>query len=433
MTAPEARIGRFLGSTAMARAYTLAVLGATFGAFAIERMTSSVTFATIILLLCVLGAAILFVRRAELSLLRLVPTSLLIFMLLALVSVLWTTDRGKTLTGWIWLFGFAFLAIAVGHLRDTLQTVRAIGDVLRVLLALSLGAEILSGILLDVPFAFLAIDGNLAIGGPIQGLFGTRNMLGFIAVIALITFVIEWRTQSVSAAITVPSIAVAAFLALLSASPTVLVLAVTVGAAAGALSIVRHTKTRRRTIVQWLFAVAVIVSLAVAFAFRHAIIAWMGAGSDFSTRADLWNRILDFVAIKPLQGWGWFGGWQRGEYPFTYINYLLGDHHETALNAYFDVLLQLGVIGLLLFLLLGGVAVVRSWLVASARRSIVYAWTPLVLVTLAVESMFESFTLQGAGWFMLVLCALRAGQSRSWRENMDAAQTGVIPTLRPQD
>jgi hypothetical protein len=30
---------------------------------------------------------------------------------------------------------------------------------------------------------------------------------------------------------------------------------------------------------------------------------------------------------------------------------------------------------------------------------------------------------------MLVLCALRAGQSRSWRENIDAANTGVIPTL----
>src|SRR5690606_14029016 len=97
-----------------------------------------------------------------------------------------------------------------------------------------------------------------------------------------------------------------------------------------------------------------------------------------------------------------------------------------------DVLLQLGIAGLLLFLILGVVALIRSWLVASVRRSVVYAWTPLVLVTLAVDSMFESFTLAGAGWFMLVLCALRAGQSRSWRENIDAAHTGVMPTLRSQ-
>ncbi|MGP6171503.1 O-antigen ligase family protein [Microbacterium sp. A196] len=429
MTTAQARVSRLLGSTSMARAYTLSVLGATFGSFAIEQMTSRVTFATIILILAVLGAAILFVRREELSLLRVAPTSLLMFLVLALLSLLWSTDRGDTLTAWVWLFGFAFLAITIGHIRDTLQTVRAIGDTLRVLLGLSLGVEILSGILLDVPIKFLAIEGNLAAGGPIQGLFGTRNMLGFIAVIALITFVIEWRTQSVAAPIAVPSIALAGFLALLSASPTVLVLAVVVGTATGALTIVRHTPITRRTIVQWMLGALVVLTLGVAFLFRHPIIAWMGAGSDFSTRADLWNEILNFVALKPFQGWGWFGTWERGEYPFSFINYQLDNHHESALNAFFDVLLQLGIAGFLLFVLLGGVALVRSWLVASARRSVVYAWTPLVLVTLAVDSMFESFTLTGAGWFMLVLCALRAGQSRSWRESIDAANTGVIPTL----
>ena len=433
MTSAQDRLGRLLGSVEMARAYTLAVLTATFGSFAIEQMTSSTTYATIIVLLCVLGAAILFVRREELSLLRLAPSSLLAFLALALASAIWTTDRSDTLVGWLWTFGFAVLAITIGHIRDTLQTVRAIGDTLRTLLLVSLGVEILSGILLDSPIAFLAVEGNLAMGGPVQGIFGTRNMLGFIAVIALITFFIEWRTQSVIAPIAVPSIALAGFLALVSASPTVLVLAVAVGVVTAALAVVRHTSAAHRNLVQWMLGALAVASLAVAFAFRHPIIAWMGAGSDFSIRADLWNKILDFVAIRPLQGWGWFGPWQRGEYPFTYINYLLDDQHQTALNAFFDVLLQLGIAGFLLFLILGGVALVRSWLVASVRHSVVYAWTPLVLVTLAVDSMFESFTLAGAGWFMLVLCALRAGQSRSWRENIDAANTGAIPTLRPQE
>jgi len=430
-----ARVGliRLLGSVEMARAYTLAVLAATFGSFAIERMTSSATFATIIVLLCALGAAILLVRREELSFLRFAPFSLLVFLTLILASMFWSTDRSDSFISAAWTFGFAFLAITVGHLRDTLQTVRAIGDTLRTLLVVSLLLEILSGVLIDLPIVFLDIEGNLALGGPIQGIFGTRNMLGFIAVIALITFVIEWRTQSVIAPVAIPSIALAGFLALLSASPTVLVLAAAVGVVTAALTIVRHTPPARRNIVQWMLGAAAAASLAVAFALRHPIIAWMGAGSDFSTRADLWNQILDFVAIRPMQGWGWFGPWQRGEYPFTYINFLLNDRHETALNSYFDALLQLGVIGLILFVLLGAVALIRSWLVASVRRSVVYAWTPLVLVTLAVDSMFESFTLTGAGWFMLVLCALRAGQSRSWREDFDAAQTGVIPTLRPQE
>ncbi|MHC9043378.1 O-antigen ligase family protein [Microbacterium saperdae] len=429
---PAHRLARLLGSVEMARAFTLAVLGAVFGSFAIEQMTSAVTLATIIAILCVLGAAILWVRRDELSPLRIAPSSLFAFLGWALVSLVWTTDRSETFFGWMSLFGFAFLALTVGHIRDTLQTVRAIGDTLRVLLTVSLGVEILSGILLDVPFTFLGIQGNLAEGGPIQGIFGSRNMLGFIAVLALITFVIEWRTQSVNAPRAVASIALAGSLAFLSASPTVLVLAAAVGVVTVALTIVRHAPADRRNLVQWMLGILVALALTVAFALRHQIIALLDAGSDFSLRGDLWNTILDFVALKPIEGWGWFGAWARGEYPFTYINFQLDDHHQSALNAFFDVLLQLGAAGLVLFLLLGGVALIRSWLVASVRRSVVYAWTPITLVTLAVDSMFESFTLVGAGWFMLVLCALRAGQSRSWRENIDAAQTGAIPTLRPQ-
>ena len=211
-----------------------------------------------------------------------------------------------------------------------------------------------------------------------------------------------------------------------------LVLAAAVGTGAVALMIVRHAPPERRSVVQWVLGVLVTLALSAAFLLRHSIIALMNAGSDFSIRATLWNKILDFVALKPIEGWGWFGSWARGEYPFTFINFQLGDRHQSALNAYFDVLLQLGTAGLVLFLLLGGIALVRSWLVASVRRSVVYAWTPLMLVTLAVESMFESFTIVGAGWFMLVLCALRAGQARSWRENIDAANTGAIPTLRSE-
>lgn len=429
---PERRLSDLLGSAEFARAYTIAVLTAVFSSFAIEHIASSVTLATIIAVLCVVGAWILWVRREELSLLRIAPSSLLAFLAWAAVSIVWTTDKSDTAFGWMELFGFAFLAITVGHIRDTLQTVRALGDSLRFLLLVSLGLELLSGVLLDTPFLFLGIQGDLAVGGPVQGIFGSRNMLGFVTVIALITFVVEWRSQSLTARIAIPSIALAALLAFFSSSPTVLVLAAAVAVVAVALAIVRHTPPERRTIVQWVLGVLVALALAAAFALRHVIIALLDAGSDFSIRATLWNTILDFVALKPVEGWGWYGAWARGEFPFTYINFLLDDHHQSALNAYFDVLLQLGAAGLVLFLLFGGIATVRSWLVASARRSVVYAWTPLMLVTLAVESMFESFTIVGAGWFMLVLGALRAGQTRSWRENIDAAHTGAIPTLRPE-
>ena len=409
-----------LGSAALARAYTLTVLGAVLSAFAVERIAGRVTYVSILTGLCVLGAAILLARRREISLVRLVPTSLVVFVGWAFASVFSSLDLSGSAWSWVSTAALAFLAIVLGHIRDTLQTVRALADVLRWLLSISLGVEVLAGILLDTPIRLLGIQGNLAQFGPIQGIFGTRNMLGFIAVIALITFLIEYRTQSVRPGVSVFSVVLAGGLAVLSDSPTVVVLALFVGAAVGALAVVRHTRPKRRAALQYLLAGLVVVGVAVGYAARHPIIAFLGAGTDFSIRVDLWNEMTEYLRSRPVQGWGWFGPWSTAEFPFSAINYSLRTTHATGLNAYFDVLLQLGWIGLLLFLALAGAALVRSWVDASERRSVIYAWTPLILVTLLVDSMFESFTLFGFGWLLLVVCAVRAGHSRSWRERIDA-------------
>ncbi|WP_243076962.1 O-antigen ligase [Microbacterium sp. SS28] len=413
-----------LASAALARAFSLAVFGAVFGAVAIERLAGRVTYATIVTGLCVIAIGMLVARRREISLLRLVPTTLVLFVGWVAASIFWSSDQTRSFWSWLSLAGLTILAVTIGHVRDTLQTVRSLADVMRVLLSVSLALEVLSGILLDTPLKFLGIQGNIAALGPIQGIFGTRNLLGFAAVLALVTFLVEYRTQSVRPGVSLYSVVLGGVLAVLSDSPTVVVLAAAVAVAAGALALVRRATPHRRSALQWTLAGALVVGLVAAYIARHPIIAWLGAGSDFSTRAGLWATILNYVRRDPVQGWGWFGPWAPSEIPFIAINFQSGTSHASALNAYFDVLLQLGWVGLVLFLALAGFAFVRSWLVASERRSIIYAWTPLILVALLVDSMFESFTLWGFGWLLLVLCAVRAGQSRSWRERMDLGEGG---------
>lgn len=428
MASPDApapaRWVQLLRSADFARAYTLTVFAAMFGGHLIERLAGRVTLVTVVIGLCVLGVGILVARRAEVSFVRLVPSTLLLLCAWAFASIFWSTDAGTSLVRWLAMIGVALLAVTIGHIRDTLQTVRALGDVLRAALTLSLGLEILSGILLDVPLRFLGIQGKLAELGPLQGIFGTRNSLGIVAVIALVTFAVELRTQSVRPAVAVASLVLAAGLALLSASPTVLVLGVGVGVATGALALVRSAPAGRRRGLQWMLAGVVTATGIALYTQRGAIIAVTGAGDDLQARTELWTLVQYYVRLKPVQGWGWFGAWPPAEPPFATINILLGESHRSALNAYVDILLQLGWAGVLLLCAVGGVALVRSWLDASQRRSTVYAWTPLVLITLAITSVFESYVLSGAGWLLLCLAAVRAGQSRSWRRRLDAAASG---------
>ncbi|MFT3798455.1 O-antigen ligase family protein [Microbacterium sp.] len=420
---------RVLGSADLARAFTLATFAALVGTHLIERVAGIVTLRTVVTGLCAIALAMLVARRAEIAFLRLVPITLLALVTWALASVFWSTDATMSFGRWLAMLAVALLAVTVGHVRDTLQTVRALGDVLRVALGLSLGLEILSGILLDIPLRFLGIQGNIAALGPIQGIFGTRNMLGFVAVVAMITFAIEMRTHSVRPGTAAASLTLAAALGLLSASPTVLILAVVVGVATAALTLVRAVPPQRRTRVQWMLAAAVATASVAMYLQRSRVIEMLGATDDLRMRTNLWALAQYFAGRMPVQGWGWYGPWERSEQPFFTINQLLGQNHTTALNAYVDVQLQLGWVGLLLLIALGGIALVRSWIIASRRRSIVYAWAPLMLVTLATTSGFESVALFGLGWMLLVLCAVRAGQSRSWRDRLGGPErAGGLPT-----
>ena len=94
----------------------------------------------------------------------------------------------------------------------------------------------------------------------------------------------------------------------------------------------------------------------------------------------------------------------------------LGERPPSALNAYVDTVLQLGVVGAVA---LGGVlalALVRSWLVASQRKSTVYVWPAIVLVLLITTSITESYLLFELGLFLLVVSVMAASRNRSWRQ-----------------
>ena len=427
-------LARLAASADFARAFTLVVFATLVGTHLIVAVAGVVTLRTVITGLCLVAVGMLAARREEISFLRLVPTTLLMVIAWAFASVFWSTDAFSSFWRWTAMAAVGLLAVTIGHVRDTLQTVRALGDVLRAALTLSLVLEVLSGIIFDTPLRFLGIQGHIASFGPIQGIFGTRNMLGFVAVVAMITFAVEMRTHSVRPGLAVFSLSLASALGLLSASPTVLVLAVVVGAATAVLTLVRSVPAARRTRVQWIVAGVVAVASVALYLQRARIVDFLGARDDLSMRSHLWAMARYFAARQPVLGWGWYGPWDVAEQPFASINHLLSQRHTTALNAYVDVHLQLGWVGVMLFCVLGGLALVRSWLDASQRRSVVYAWTPLMVIALAVTSVFESVALFGLGWMLLVLCAVRAGQSRGWRERLGASgppPTGTVQTLPP--
>jgi len=74
-----------------------------------------------------------------------------------------------------------------------------------------------------------------------------------------------------------------------------------------------------------------------------------------------------------------------------------------------------------------GIALVRSWILATGRKSSVFVWAPLILATLLVASALESTLLSEWGWLILVLVVARASRDLPWRRDSQKAEEGGTP------
>lgn len=404
-----------LASAAAAQAFTMTAIAAALTGHLVRSLIGWPGYIAIISGLLVVAGAILVARRELIEWRGLLPLTVLGFIAWCGASVFWSEAQWTSLAGWLFQAAIALLGIAIALCRDLIQIVRAAGGVFRVVLAVSMGLEILSGVLLDTPFPFLGIDGNLAVGGPIQGVFGTRNLLGFVAVLALVTHVIELRTHSVTRWIGILSIALAATCLVFAGSPVTLVVAVVILGVTAALFAVRRTPAERRPVLQYALLGLMTVTLIATYVGRSRVIDLLNAGGEFQVRYRVWLSSWRAIEANPIEGWGWFGLWRESVPPFAGINWAVGREHSSALNAYLDVILQVGTVGFVLFAALCALALIRSWLLASNRRTVTYAWPALVLVTILTTGAAESFPLVEGGWLLLVICAVKASESHSWR------------------
>lgn len=372
-------------------------------------------FIAIVAALCLLSGATLFSRRDELEWQGLLPISLLAFLGWSAISIFWSQYQWATLGALTYQWSFAILAVTVALTRDSIQIIRSFGDVFRLAVFGSIALEIFSGLLIDAPIPFLGVEGLLAEGGPIQGLFGSRNQLGIVALLALITFAVELRTKSIAKTLGVSSVVAASLTVLLTQSPVILVVAAVVALATGAIAILRRSTPERRNILQWTLAGSTLVAIVVVYLARSTLVNWLNAASESEYRIDLWRRLWTLIDIHPLEGWGWIGAWHVDLPPFVVLRAVGGTPYRSALNGVLDAWLQLGVAGASLLVLLVGLTFVRAWILASRKATSTIVWGALIMVALVAVSLAESEIISGMGWFVLVVCSVRAAQQLSWR------------------
>lgn len=411
-------LAEFAATPRFNRALTVTILTFAFATHAVRALVGLPGALAILVLLDVLAALSLVGQRARIEWRGLLPISLLSFFLWMGLSVVWSEYTWSTIGGVSYALAFALLGAYLALGRDLIQVVRGAGDALRALLAASLALEVVSGLLLDTPIRFLGIAGNLAEGGPIQGVAGTRNYLGFLALLGVITFLVEHLTRSVSRTVSVMSLVAAGITMALTRSPVTIASAVVVALAILALAALRRSSGEVRRWTQVGLGGAVLLLAALAWAFRQPLTRTLNAASEIEYRVGLWSHMNERLGDSAIQGLGWVGPWPVQVEPFRTLGLEAARVQTTGLSAISDTVLQLGLFGLLILVTAGGLAFWRSWVLASTQRTKAYVWPALVLILLGATAFAESYLLAEGGLLLLVTIGTSAAHRLSWRHRL---------------
>lgn len=387
--------------------------------------------------LVVIAAVVLLVMARPRLSWRLVPKSLVGFLLFALLSIAWSAYPAASALGVGIQLATAASGVFLALCLSRAELVRTFGVALRWMLALSLAFElwvavVIGGPLLpfwgdfgDPPYpkAFYWSRGLLLDGGPVEGIFGNRNLFGFVALLAIIVFSVQLAARTVRRGWGVSWLVVAAVSFALTRSTTVILAAVVVAAALGFALWTRRIRPDRRRPVYLTAGGILVVVVAALLSAGPALLPLLGKSEDLTGRLTIWDSVIGLATQRPWFGWGWISYWAPWVEPFAGLAERKGVEYLQAHNAWLDVWLQLGIVGLVLFVALMFSTLWRSWFTAVDRprhgRSDTEPFTasallPLLLVAaLLAQSLAESRLLIEGGWMMLVAICLITKRAHS--------------------
>ncbi|MFD1714222.1 O-antigen ligase family protein [Amnibacterium flavum] len=365
------------------------------------------------------------------------PIALVLFLAVCGASIIWSNYQWATSLGLLAQWATTLAALLLALLLGWDQLIRALATAMLWILGLSLVFELVvsvvirdrlaplwSGIGADAPGPMYWSENHLFEGGPIQGIVGNRNLLGFIALLALVLFAamaarssrrLRWQV-----ALALPVVTI-----LLTRSATVVGLALALGALLTVVALLRRLPRHRRR--QLLIAVGALAAIAIvlALAFPETALGLLGR-TDASGRGEIWRTVLSLAEQRPILGWGWVSYWAPWVYPFNGLVVIQGVEYLQAHNALLDLLLQVGVVGALAGAIAAVAAVTTAWRRAlsttgpALRSPAVVAL--LLLAALLGQSLTESRLLLEGNWALFAVLAVKL--------SFDAKASSGRPSVR---
>jgi O-antigen ligase len=323
---------------------------------------------------------------------------LLLLIVFAIISIMWSEHPDITLRKSVALFLTTIIGIYIGMRLDSEEQLKLIAFTLSIVAILSLLVVIL--------FPDLGIQPTRL--HEWRGIYHQKGPLGrFMALgaIALLILMISGKKFSVIKSVMFVTLL---FLMFKAGSITAIV---SFGVIAGSIIILRYYWKRWRldliaSLTIFTFVVIAIIGLIV-ISQADVVTSLVGKNTTLSGRTSLWSDILELSKDRFLLGYGYNGFWLgwNGPSASIWLTNLWEPTH--AHNGFLDVLLDLGIIGLSLLLLHLFLNIIRSFrYIKLGAGDYTYLWPVLYLQYILINSLTQSVLLTQNSIFWIIYVAI---------------------------
>jgi exopolysaccharide production protein ExoQ len=358
---------------------------------------------------------------------RRLPLLLLATLTLMLVSIAWSAYPAASAVGVILTLATTTYAVFLATCFTWAELVDALALALRIILVLSLAFELVVAVFVrgpvlplwvdyshldEIPKAFYWSRDVLFDGGRIQGIVGNANILAMAALLSLIAEIARRVARRGTFGGSLFFVALAVGVLALTRSSTVIIATAAVAVVCLAVWFARRGSGVRRVATAISLLVVSAAAIVGAVVFRAPLLELLGKSPDLTNRLDIWATVADLASQRPVAGWGWISYWAPWVEPFDDLVVIRGVTYLQAHNAWLDVYLQLGVLGLVVVGLFVLTTLLRTWVYAldGPRND---ALVPMaLLVAVLVQGLAESRLLVEIGWTILVIVSIRTATNR---------------------
>ena len=359
---------------------------------------------------------------------RLLPGFGLALVVLALIagSMLWSIDPGETLKR---AMLYSVIVLGAAGLAGAFE-----GEEILRLLLIACGLSAAASL---AAYFVTPNMGRMAVSEELRGVFPHKNVIGpVMAIGALAAFHKLSRKRSRRASYAL-LLALFIICAVMSRSATSLLTIFAYGAATGLSILLRYPRFRSLGIILTALAIPLVLVAAVT---KDSLLSMLGKDPTLTGRTVLWGFVQDNIALKPLLGWGYSAFWQPDNPAANAISLTLGWYVPQAHNGVLEILIELGFVGVALFIslwlrnLLLSVQCLQTPAKAFATTALLF-YVSLLLMGASEAILLEPFELSTMLFFLFgFICELERSRAKERRRSTTSSnlRTAFPGSLAPQ-